>query len=91
MLTPWNQSVLEFLLIKLTEMWLERGWTTQPRSDAYWRDAVGRKFRWIKNLWEKSQPRAGETASQTAVRLMEAKDVKLKKVCADTRRRAVSH
>ncbi|KIM55528.1 hypothetical protein SCLCIDRAFT_30313 [Scleroderma citrinum Foug A] len=85
---PWNQSVLEFLLVKLTEMRLERGWTTQPRSDAYWRDAVGRKFRWIKNLWEKSQPHAGETASQTAVRLMEAKDAKLKKVCADTRRRA---
>ena len=88
---PWNQSILEFLLVKLTEMQLERGWTTQPRSDAYWRDAVGRKFCQIKNLWEKSQPCAGETASQTAVRLMEAKDAKLKKVRADTRQRAVSH
>ena len=85
MSTPWNQSVLEFLLVKLTEMWLERGWTTQPWSDVYWQDAVGRKFCRIKNLWEKSQPHAGETASQTAVRLMEAKDVKLKKVHVDTR------
>ena len=89
--TPWNQAVVDLLVHKLGEMRVEKGWTTQPRSDAYWRDAIGNKFVSIKRLWTKSQPRAGESASQTTTQLMKLKHAGLKKTRADMRRRAVSY
>ena len=88
---PWNQAVVDLLVNKLDEMWVEKGWTTQPQSEAYWQDAIGNKFVLIQRLWMKSQPCAGESASQTTTWMMEEKGTRLKKACADTRWRAVSY
>ncbi|KAI6011345.1 hypothetical protein EDC04DRAFT_2580541, partial [Pisolithus marmoratus] len=40
----WNQAVIEILLDKLHALCAEEKWTTKPRSDEYWKEAIKQKL-----------------------------------------------
>ncbi|KAF9233651.1 hypothetical protein BU15DRAFT_66405 [Melanogaster broomeanus] len=73
----WNQAVIHILMQKLVIMCKENEWTTAPRSDIYWEDAITQKFNRIRSL--------------VAERLIRAKDESLKKARRDARRVAEKH
>ncbi|KAI6040820.1 hypothetical protein EDC04DRAFT_2539772, partial [Pisolithus marmoratus] len=87
----WNQAVVEILLDKLHALCTEEKWTTKPRSDEYWKEAIKQKFNWIKVIWTKGRPKRLETGiletpAQVAARLMHTKMDDLKDTRKDTRR-----
>ncbi|KAI6009776.1 hypothetical protein BKA83DRAFT_4012298, partial [Pisolithus microcarpus] len=87
----WNKAIVDILLNKLHELHMEGNWTTTPRSDEYWREAIKQKFNWIKVIWNKGRPRRLddnilETPAEVAVRLMQNKVDNLKSAWKDMRR-----
>ncbi|KAI6030078.1 hypothetical protein EDC04DRAFT_2605587 [Pisolithus marmoratus] len=57
----WNQAVIEILLDKLHALCAEEKWTTKPRSNEYWKEAIKQKFNRIKVIWTKGRPKRLET------------------------------
>ncbi|KAI5986063.1 hypothetical protein EDC04DRAFT_2913529 [Pisolithus marmoratus] len=91
----WNQAVVEILLDKLHVSCTEEKWTTKPRSNEYWKEAIKQKFSWIKVIWTKGRPKRLETGiletpAQVAARLMHTKMDDLKDTQKDTQRVAMS-
>ena len=91
----WNQAVIEILLDKLHALCAEEKWTTKPRSDEYWKEAIKQKFNQIKVIWTKGRPerlKTGilETPTQVVARLMHTKMDDLKDTWKDTQRVAMS-
>ncbi|KAI6006409.1 hypothetical protein EDC04DRAFT_2548020, partial [Pisolithus marmoratus] len=87
----WNQAVIEILLDKLHALCTEEKWTTKPRSDKYWKEAIKQKFNRIKVTWTKGRPKRLETGiletpAQVAARLMHTKMDDLKTTWKDTQR-----
>ncbi|KAI6027160.1 hypothetical protein EDC04DRAFT_2605921 [Pisolithus marmoratus] len=85
----WNQAVIEILLDKLHALCTEEKWTTKPRSDKYWKEAIKQKFNQIKVIWTKGRPKrlkTGilETPAQVVARLMHTKMDDLKTTWKDT-------
>ncbi|KAI6102098.1 hypothetical protein F5141DRAFT_1065614 [Pisolithus sp. B1] len=92
----WNQAVVDILLSKLHELSTEEKWTTTPRSDKYWKEAIKQKFNRVKVIWNKGRPRRLEndileTPAQVATRLMQGKTDNLRTVQKDMRRVAKFH
>jgi hypothetical protein len=89
--SDWNQAVIHILMRKLVIMREENEWTTAPRSDIYWEDAITQKLNRIRTLVCKAKPRIQgdnlvETELQVAERLMRTKEESLKKARRDARR-----
>jgi hypothetical protein len=89
--SDWNKAVIQYLLQRLKTMKEREEWTTQPRSDEYWADAISQKFRRIKTNLSSAKPqicndRLIETAPEIANRLMEQREGKLQKARINERR-----
>ncbi|KAG9315639.1 hypothetical protein JVU11DRAFT_3281 [Chiua virens] len=87
----WNQVVISELVQQLKMKRREEKWSTQPRSDEYWEDAIAQKFARIKARLSSAKPRVRddssiETEQEIAKRLLREKDERLQKARKDERR-----